>query len=63
MSVATRLTGFAALLGLAFGGTALAGAAIDPTDEPPRTPARWRGWAEAGQESEDSAYAATAVGS
>ncbi len=35
MSVATRLTGFAALLGLTLGGAALAGAAIDPTDEPP----------------------------
>jgi len=33
MSVPTRLIAFAALLGLAFGGAALAGAALDPTDE------------------------------
>ena len=33
MKVPTRLVGFAAALGLAFGGAALAGAAIDPTDE------------------------------
>jgi hypothetical protein len=33
MNVPTRLVGFAAALGLAFGGAALAGAAIDPTDE------------------------------
>jgi hypothetical protein len=32
MNVATRLAAFAAVLGLAFGGAALAGAAIDPTD-------------------------------
>jgi len=35
MNVPTRLIAFAALLGLAFGGAALAGAAIDPTDEKP----------------------------
>ena len=33
MNVATRLIAFAAVLGLAFGGAALAGAAIDPTSE------------------------------
>lgn len=33
MNVATRLAAFAAVLGLAFGGAALAGAAIDPTDD------------------------------
>ena len=33
MNVPTRLVAFAAALGLAFGGAALAGAAIDPTDE------------------------------
>lgn len=33
MNVPTRLAAFAAVLGLAFGGAALAGAAIDPTDE------------------------------
>ena len=35
MNVPTRLAAFAAILGLAFGGAALAGAAIDPTDEKP----------------------------
>jgi len=34
MSVPGRLSAFAAVLGLAFGGAALAGAAIDPTEEP-----------------------------
>jgi hypothetical protein len=33
MNVPTRLAAFAAVLGLAFGGAALAGAAINPTDE------------------------------
>ena len=33
MSAATRLAAYAAVLGLAFGGAALAGAAIDPTDD------------------------------
>jgi hypothetical protein len=33
VNVPTRLAAFAAALGLAFGGAALAGAAIDPTDE------------------------------
>ncbi len=33
MNVPTRLAAFAAALGLAFGGAALTGAAIDPTDE------------------------------
>ena len=33
MNVSTRLAAFAAVLGIAFGGAALAGAAIDPTDE------------------------------
>ncbi len=33
MNVPTRLAAFAMVLGLAFGGAALAGAAIDPTDE------------------------------
>jgi hypothetical protein len=33
MNVPTRLAAFAAVLGLAFGGAALAGAAIDPTDD------------------------------
>lgn len=33
MNVPTRLAAFAAVLGLAFGGAALAGAAIDPTEE------------------------------
>lgn len=33
MNVPTRLAAFAAVLGLAFGGAALAGAAVDPTDD------------------------------
>ncbi|MBA2638131.1 MAG: hypothetical protein H0U79_07930, partial [Solirubrobacterales bacterium] len=33
MNVPTRLAAFAAVLALAFGGAALAGAAIDPTDD------------------------------
>lgn len=36
MNVPARLTAFAAVLGLAFGGAALAGATIDPTDEQPQ---------------------------
>lgn len=35
MNAPTRLVAFAVVLGLVFGGAALAGAAIDPTDEPP----------------------------
>jgi len=35
MNAPTRLAAFAAALGLAFGGAALAGAALDPTDEQP----------------------------
>lgn len=33
MSAPTRIAGFAAVLALAFGGAALAGAAIDPTED------------------------------
>jgi len=36
MNVPTRLVAFAAVVGLAFGGATLAGAALDPTDEQPR---------------------------
>lgn len=40
MNVPTRLAAFAVVLALAFGGAALAGAAIDPTDgEAPWLPA------------------------
>ena len=48
MSAATRLAAYAAVLGLAFGGAALAGAAIDPTDDTssPRAIHRRAGWAQ-----------------
>jgi hypothetical protein len=43
MNVPTRLAAFAAVLALAFGGAALAGAAIDPTDAPPTADAHASG--------------------
>jgi len=43
MNVATRLAAFAAVIGLAFGGAVLAGAALDPT-WPGRRPARRAAW-------------------
>jgi len=46
MNVPTRLTAFAAVLGLAFGGAALAGAAIDPTKQEPAAAAGEHGGGE-----------------
>ncbi|MDO9407137.1 hypothetical protein [Patulibacter sp.] len=59
MNVPARLTGFAVLLAVVFGGSVLAGAAIDPTDDAPggaaHAPAHDRDRAPAGHGGGDEA--------
>ena len=54
MNVPIRLAAFAAVLGLAFGGAALAGAAIDPTDQEDVVADAGHGGGEAGAGGNDS---------